>query len=55
MYSYFYIVCGVVRRLSRYQCKIVNKLLMRAYIHNYNEILIGTYAVFKGVISNDLE
>ena len=25
------------------------------YIHSYDEILTGTYALFKGVISNDLE
>jgi len=25
------------------------------YRHSYSELLIGTYAVLKGVISNDLE
>ena len=25
------------------------------YTHNYSEILIGTYTIFKSVISNNLE
>ena len=32
----------------------VSKMHTR-YRHNYNEILVGTYALLKSVISNNLE